>query len=149
MWHSIPLAQYMVMILLIHRGIREINEEITTIRKWKARRTRWKELKNLAEYLTESVFGEVLILFLWTSVGDVLFFCCVSYQSFKLNMDVRSYVQFASLYMLHTGFKLKPCGIFELTFNQLLTIFTVLAAFLVFQIQMTLLDNRDLIFLDF
>ncbi|XP_050424695.1 uncharacterized protein LOC126835882 [Adelges cooleyi] len=143
------LTQYTVIILLIHHGIRTINEEITTIRQWKSCRTRWKELKNLAEYLTTSVFGLVIILFIWCSMGDVLFFCIVTFQSFKANMNFRSYVEYASLYMIHTGFKLMPCGIFELSFNQLFTIFTVLAAFLALQIQMKLLDSQEVIILDF
>ncbi|XP_022174292.1 uncharacterized protein LOC111036546 [Myzus persicae] len=44
--------------------------------------------------------------------------------------------QFTSMYMLHTDFSFMPCNIFDITYRNLVTIFTIIAAYSIFQIQM-------------
>ncbi|XP_050424645.1 uncharacterized protein LOC126835843 [Adelges cooleyi] len=188
-WISVPVAQYVVLIMMIQNGIRGMNDDITSISKWKSYRTRWKMLKDLAEYLTNYVFAAFIIVYVLFSMCETFFFAFVSFLAFRESEKYRTSawlitalmrarfvvhlfqicqnckkeimniqnilngvktkgksdvkVQYASLYMLHTDFKLMPYAIFELSTRNLLPMFTVVIVFLLFQIQMKLFGNKN------
>ncbi|XP_050548841.1 uncharacterized protein LOC126910371, partial [Daktulosphaira vitifoliae] len=186
LWLSVPVAQYLVLISLISRGIQEINENITSIEMWKSNRTNWKRLKKAAEQLTNTLYGPTIVIFILNSMLELIFiiyieikllntkasqtniviyglvipirfailvkifrkphFCKLEVKNTQrtindLQINTISnlkQVKYTFLYMLHTGFQLTPCWIFELSYRYLLTVVAAITAFLSFQIQMKL-----------
>ncbi|XP_050525851.1 uncharacterized protein LOC126896800 [Daktulosphaira vitifoliae] len=70
----IPIVQYNMIMLLIGRGIREINNDITSIRKWKPYRAKWKELKNKAQHITHYVYNMSIVIFVIYTMSDIFCF---------------------------------------------------------------------------
>ncbi|XP_060854456.1 uncharacterized protein LOC132932206 isoform X2 [Rhopalosiphum padi] len=182
-WIVTPVLLYIFLISLVSNGIQEINNDITSIRAWRIHSLKWKELQGMSIVLTNSVFGNIIIIFIMYTIMDLTFFIYATYlswinnfpieivtyiimwfvraglmfhlfrttQSCKLEMKKTQMVlngidkttvfdykefQFTSLYMLHTDFSFTPCNIFDITYRNLLTIFTISAAYSTFQIQM-------------
>ncbi|XP_050525841.1 uncharacterized protein LOC126896790 [Daktulosphaira vitifoliae] len=70
----LPIVQYNMLMLLIGRAIKEINNDITSIRKWKLYRAKWKELKNRAQQITHSVFDISIVMFVAFSMCEIICF---------------------------------------------------------------------------
>ncbi|XP_029345923.1 uncharacterized protein LOC115034182 [Acyrthosiphon pisum] len=186
-WLVTPVLMYIFLISLISHGIREINNEITSIRAWRTHSLKWKELQHVGIVLTNSVFGKIIIIFIMFTIIELTFFCFTIYLSWRRNhhneivayfiilfvraglmfqlfrtshsckiekqmkrtqillnsagkTTVSDYKEFqvTSMYMLHTDFSFMPCNIFDITYRNLVTIFTIIAAYSVFQIQIKL-----------
>ncbi|XP_026823316.1 uncharacterized protein LOC113561217 isoform X4 [Rhopalosiphum maidis] len=182
-WIVTPVLMYIFLISLVSNGIHEVNNDITSIRAWRIHSLKWKKLQCMSIVLTNSVFGNIIIIFIMYTIMDLTFFFYATYlswinnfpneivayiiilfvraglmfhlfrttQSCKLEMkktqmllngidkttvfDYKEF-QFTSLYMLHTDFSFTPCNIFDITYRNLITIFTISAAYSTFQIQM-------------
>ncbi|XP_015366146.1 PREDICTED: uncharacterized protein LOC107163304 isoform X2 [Diuraphis noxia] len=185
-WLVTPVLIYIFLISLVSHGIREINNDITSMRAWRTHSQKWKELQHAAIVLTNSVFGKIIIIFIMYTIMELTFFCFALYLSWRGNYfselvayfiilfvraglmfqlfrtshsckmemkrtqillngtckntisDYKEF-QFTSMYMLHTDFDFTPCNIFDITYRNLVTIFTIIAAYAIFQIQMKLI----------
>ncbi|CAH1725052.1 unnamed protein product [Aphis gossypii] len=58
--------------------------------------------------------------------------------SIKFNNSDYKQIKYAYLYMLHADLRFMPCNIFEMNYRSLKSIITLVAAFLIFQVQMKL-----------
>lgn len=82
-WIITPVLQYIFLIQIILYGIRNINENVMTIQMWKTFRPQWKKLQHVANHLTKSVFGEIIMVFIGLTIMDITFFCFTSYLAWK------------------------------------------------------------------
>lgn len=78
-WLFIPIFQYLFIIKTIHFGIQKINSQIHSIEHWKLFRQKSKDLRYLAFNLTNTVFGEILIVHIICKLANVIFFIFSSY----------------------------------------------------------------------
>ncbi|XP_026823314.1 uncharacterized protein LOC113561217 isoform X2 [Rhopalosiphum maidis] len=190
-WLVTPVLIYIFLISLVSNGIHEVNNNITSIRAWRIHSLKWKKLQCMSIVLTNSVFGNIIIIFIMYTIMDLTFFFYATYLSWINNFpnEIVAYIiilfvraglmfhlfrttqsckleqqmkktqmilngidkttvfdykefQFTSLYMLHIDFSFTPCNIFDITYRNLITIFTISAAYSTFQIQMNP-DEKD------
>jgi len=84
-WLVTPILMYIFLISLVSHGIREINNDITSIRAWRTHSLKWKELQHVGIVLTKSVFGKIIIIFIMFTIMELTFFCFAIYLSWRNN----------------------------------------------------------------
>lgn len=82
-WIVTPILLHTFLISAIHRGIREINDNSTSIRAWRTYKLQWKQLHRTAIDLTNSVFGVIIIIYMLFTIMDITFFCFAVYISWR------------------------------------------------------------------
>lgn len=78
-WLYIPIFQYLFIIKTIHFGMQKINIEIHSMGDWKLFREKWKDLRFLAIHLTNSVYGEIILLHIICHLAGIIFILFVCY----------------------------------------------------------------------
>jgi len=84
-WIVTPVLIYIFFISLISQGIHEINNDITSIRKWRTHSLKWKQLQYMGIVLTNIVFGKIIIIFIMYTIMDLTFFFYTTYLSWIHN----------------------------------------------------------------
>jgi len=84
-WLVTPVLMHIFLISLVSHGIREINNDITSMRTWRMHSQKWKELQHVAIVLTNSVFGTIIIIFIMFTIMELTFFCFAVYLSWRAN----------------------------------------------------------------
>lgn len=84
-WLVTPVLMYIFLISLVSYSIREINNDITSIRAWKTHCLKWKELQHAGIVLTKSVFGKIIIIFIMFTIMELTFFSFTVYLSWRSN----------------------------------------------------------------
>jgi len=82
-WISVAVLLYTFLMSAVHRGIRDVNDSVTSVRAWTARRTRWKELRLVSVRLTDTVFGTIIITFITFTMADITFFVYLVYHTYR------------------------------------------------------------------
>jgi len=85
-WLVTPVLMYNFLISLICHGIREINNDITSIRAWRTHSLKWKKLQHMGIALTNSEFGKIIIIFIMFTIMELTFFCFTIYLSWRSNL---------------------------------------------------------------
>jgi len=98
-WLVTPVLMYIFLISLVSHGIREINNDITSIRVWKTHRLKWKELQQVGIVLTNSVFGNIIIIFIMFTIMELTFFCFMIYLSWRSNYPNEMVAYFIILFV--------------------------------------------------
>lgn len=78
-----PILHHIFLMSVIRYGFRDINAKVTSIEEWITYRSRWKELRRTAIHLTNTVFGEMIIVFIILTVLEVIFFIFLSYNTYR------------------------------------------------------------------
>jgi hypothetical protein len=87
-WIVTPVLMYIFLISLVSNGIQEINNDITSIRAWRIHSPKWKELQCMSIVLTNSVFGNIIIIFIMYTIMDLTFFFYATYLSLISNLPI-------------------------------------------------------------
>jgi len=82
-WLVTPVLMYIFLISLVSHGIREMNNDITSIRAWRTHILKWKELQHVGIVLTNSVFGKIIIIFIMFTIMELTFFCFAIFLCWK------------------------------------------------------------------
>lgn len=85
-----PILHHMFLMSVIRYGFRDINAKVTSIGDWITFRSRWKELRRTAIHLTNTVFGEMIIVFIMFTVFDMIFFIFLSYNTYRSGMTTET-----------------------------------------------------------
>lgn len=73
-WSMLPLIVYVFLIEIISRGVRNVNDQITSINKWRTYRSQWKKLRYMAIHSAENEFGVVIVVFVVYTITEVVYF---------------------------------------------------------------------------
>ncbi|KAL5236293.1 hypothetical protein ACI65C_003703 [Semiaphis heraclei] len=98
-WLVTPVLMYIFLISLVSHGIREINNDITSMRTWRTHSQKWKELQHVAIVLTNSVFGKIIIIFIMFTIMELTFFCFAVYLCWRANHHNELFAYFINMFV--------------------------------------------------
>lgn len=73
-WTMLPPLMYTFLIKLISRGVKDINDRITSIGTWRTYRRQWKELRYIAVHSVEKEFGVIIVVYVVHTIAEIVFF---------------------------------------------------------------------------
>ncbi|KAE9540887.1 hypothetical protein AGLY_004132 [Aphis glycines] len=166
-WTTVPLLMYTFLLDAIRTSVRDINDRLITVAAWRTYRGRWDDLRRAAVHQTRDLFGVSIVAFIMCTIAEIVFFGFSLYlfgikvyhveasriivyfinvvfsitwmfEIIRMTKNCKLEIKYAYLYMLHADLRFLPCNIFEMNYRSLKSIITLVAAFLIFQVQMKL-----------
>lgn len=91
-WSVVPLLQYIFFIRIIHHGIENINNQITSISVWRECRDHWKELRFIAVHVAKHEYGVIIVVFVTHTITEIVFdLFALYFLGYKRSDDISLY----------------------------------------------------------